>query len=200
MIDDSGLIGWSGATYVSIRSSKHERFTTDAEDIDFDRLLKLREFEKTARNHIGAIKPIIIMNVDSLQPTNYTLYPKTLASAIGKFKKYNLDALFIVALAPGQAAFNIAERRIAILAQDITGLVMPHDYFARHLNLHGATVDAELERNNIQKIGSVLADVWTMDKIDGHPVLAEYIDSGTSVVDMLRPIDCRLTMNDLIDQ
>jgi hypothetical protein len=144
VIDDAGVIGFAGPTYISIRSAKHDRFTLDGEDIDFDCVVKLKEFENTARNHVGTIKPIIIMSVDSLEPKDYTRYPKTLESAINKFKKYNLDALFIITQAPGQTAFNVVERRLATLSQDLTGLVLPHDYFGTHLNVCGLTVDAEL--------------------------------------------------------
>ena len=200
VIDDTGLIGYAGPTYISIRSAKHDRFTTDSEDVDFDCVVKLKEFERTARNHIGTIKPIIIMNVDSLEPKDYTRFPKTLVSAINKFKKYNLDAFFIITQAPGQTAFNVVERRLATLSQDLTGLVLPHDYFGTHLNVSGLTIDAELEKNNFKTTGEVLGEVWSMDMIDHHPVVAEYIEPPPSTDDMLRLIDTQLTLDTIIDE
>ena len=200
MIDETGLVTFAGPTYVSIRSEKHDRFTTDSEDVDLDVIVKLREFEKTARNHIGAIKPIIIINVDSLEPTDYTRYPKTLVSAIKKFKRYNLDALFIVAQAPGQPSTNIVERRLAILSHDLTGLVLPYDYFGTHLNFGGYTIDSELERTNIKKTGEVLAEVWSMDKIDGHSVVSQFVDPPSTADEMIRIVDSRLTLNKIIDE
>ena len=181
---------------------KHDPFSTESEATDLDCLLKLREFEKTARNHIGAIKPIIILNVDSLTPTDHTRFPRTLTSAIDKFKRYNLDALFIVAQAPGQTMYNVVERRLASLSQDLTGLVLPHDYFGTHLNLNGQTIDAELEKINLRKTGEVLAEIWSMDKIDGHAVVAEFLDSpsATAMDEQIRRVDCQLTLNYLIDQ
>ena len=200
MIDDTGLIGFAGPTYISIRSAKHDQFNLDSEDVDFDRIVKLKEFEHTARNHVGGIKPIIVMSVDSLEPDNYTRFPKILASAIEKFKKYNLDAFFIMTQAPGQTSFNVVERRLAALSQDLTGLVLPHDYFGTHLNVCGITVDAEMEKQNFRKTGEVLAEVWSMDMIDRHPVLAEYIDPPESSDQMIRLIDTQSIIDMIIDE
>lgn len=200
MIDDTGLVTNLGPTYVAIRSAKHDRFIAEHEDMDFDCVVKLKEFEKTARNHIGSIKPIIIMGVDSLEPTDFTRFPKTLTKAIHRFKKYNLDALFVIAQAPGQAIFNVAERRLAVLSQDLSGLVLPHDYFGTHLNVSGATVDAELEKINMKKSGEVLAEVWSMDMIDRHPVVAQYIDPPSSTDDMIRSIDVQYTLDSIVDE
>jgi hypothetical protein len=140
------------------------------------------------------------MSVDSLEPNNYTRFPRTLASAIQKFKKYNLDALFIITQAPGQTTFNIVERRLATLSQDLTGLVLPHDYFGTHLNVSGITIDAELEKTNLKNTGEVLAEVWSMDMIDRHPVVAEYIQPPESTNDIIRLIDTQSILNDIIDE
>ncbi|CAF2913796.1 unnamed protein product [Rotaria sp. Silwood2] len=200
VIDDAGLVSFAGPTYISIRSAKHDRFTVDYEDIDLDCIVKLKEFESTARNHIGSIKPIIIMNIDSLEPADYTRFPKTLVSAINKFKRYNLDALFIITQAPGQTVNNVVERRLAALSQDLTGLVLPHDYFGTHLNVSGLTVDAEVEKENFKATGEVLAEIWSMDMIDRNPVVAQYIDPPASSDDMIRLIDTKSTIDMIIDE
>ena len=140
------------------------------------------------------------MSVDSLDPNDYTRFPKTLESAIERFKKYNLDAFFLITQAPGQTSFNVVERRLASLSQDLTGLVLPHDYFGTHLNVSGVTTDAELEKNNFKATGEVLAEVWSMDMIDRHPVLAEYIDPPASADDMIRLIDTQLTLDAIVDE
>jgi hypothetical protein len=168
--------------------------------MDFDCIVKLKEFERTARNHLGHVKPIIVMNVDSLEPNDYTRFPKTLVSAIHKFKTYNLDALFIITQAPGQTTFNIVERRLATLSQDLTGLVLPYDYFGTHLNVSGLTIDAELEKTNIRQTGEVLAEVWNMDMIDRHPVVAEYVDPPREIDDIVRLIDSQFTLDAIIDE
>lgn len=199
-IEDTGLITNAGPTYISIRSAKHDPFTLESEDLDFDCVVKLKEFEKTARNHVGAIKPIIIMNVDTVEPKDYARYPKTLISAINKFKKYNLDAFFIICQAPGQTSFNIVERRLAALSQDLTGLVLPHDYFGTHLNVSGVTIDAEVEKMNIKKTGEVLGEVWNLDMIDQYAIVAQYIDPPESVDEMLRFIDTRSVLDEIVDE
>ena len=200
VMDETGLIGFAGPTYISIRSAKHDQFTTESEDMDFDCVVKLKEFDRTARNHVGTVKPIIVMSVDSLDPTDYTRFPKTLASAISKFKKYNLDAFFLITQAPGQTSYNVVERRLAALSQDLTGLVLPHDYFGTHLNVSGLTIDAELEKINFKNTGDVLAEVWNMDMIDRHPVVAEYIEPPASVDDMIRLVDTQFTLDMIIDE
>jgi hypothetical protein len=140
------------------------------------------------------------MNIDSLEPTDYTRFPKTLITSINRFKKYNLDAYFLIAQAPGQTAYNIVERRLAALSQDLTGLVLPHDYFGTHLNISGITVDTEIEKINFKRTGDVLAEVWSMDKIDQHPVISEYVDPPESNNDMIRLIDTQSTLDMIIDE
>ncbi|CAF1119590.1 unnamed protein product [Adineta steineri] len=200
IIDELGAVTNSGPTYVSIRSMKHDRTNIDCEENDFDTIVKLKEFEKTARNHIGEVKPIIIMNVDNIDPANYTRFPKTLYLSIKKFKKYNLDAFILITQAPGQSIFNSAERRLALLSHDLSGLVLPHNYFGTHLNISGLTVDAELEKINFKKTGETLAEVWNMNMIDRHQVVAEFIDPPESADDMVRFIDTQFTLDCIIDQ
>ncbi len=200
IIDETGLVTNAGPTYVSIRSAKHDRTTIDCEEIDFDHVVKLKEFEKTARNHIGEVKPIIIMNVDTINPTDYTRFPKTLYLSIKKFKTYNLDAFILITQAPGQTAFNVGERRLALLSQDLSGLVLPHNYFGTHLNISGLTVDADLEKMNFKKTGETLAEIWNMNMIDRHPVLAEFINPPSSADDMVRLIDTQFTLDCIIDE
>jgi hypothetical protein len=140
------------------------------------------------------------MNVDTLEPNDYTRYQKTLITSINRFKKYNLDAYFLIAQAPGQATFNIVERRLAALSQDLTGLVLPHDYFGTHLNISGITVDTELEKQNFRRTGEVLKEVWSKDMIDCHPVVADYIDPPESYDEMIRLIDTQSILDIMIDE
>lgn len=198
-IDDTGLTGYAGPTYISLRSAKHDRITHETHSMDFDRLIQLKEFEKFARDHLGRVKPIVIINADSSGAENNTRYPKTLASAIDKFKKHNLDALFIINQAPGQALFNVVERRLSPLSHDLAGLILPHDHFGTHLNDSGVTVNPELERTNFKKAGEVLAEVWCGSVIDEYPVVAEYIDPPVSTEEELRLIDVNLIMNNILD-
>ncbi|CAF3134085.1 unnamed protein product [Rotaria socialis] len=200
IIDDTGLIGYAGPTYISIRSAKHDRLTHETHSIDFDRLVQLKEFEKFARDHLGRVKPIVVIGIDSSGAENNTRYPKTLAAAIDKFKKYNLDALFIVSQAPGQALFNVVERRLAPLSHDLAGLILPHDHFATHLNDAGSTEHAELEKQNFKATGEVLAEVWSINVIDEHPVVAEYINPPPMIDEQLKMVDTTLALDSVIDR
>ncbi len=200
IIDENGLVTNYGPTYIPIRSVKYDRINIDCEDVDFDHVVKLKEFEKTARNHIGEVKPIIIMNVDNIDPIDYTRFPKTLYLSIKKFKKYNLDAFFIITQAPGQSVFNIAQRRLSLISHDLSGLVLPHNFFGTHLNISGLTIDAELEKINLKRTGEILAEIWNMNMIDRHQVVAEYIDPPESSDDIVRFIDTQFTLDCIIDQ
>ncbi|CAF4442406.1 unnamed protein product, partial [Adineta steineri] len=120
--------------------------------------------------------------------------------AIRKFKKYNLDALFVLTHAPGQSAYNVVERRMAPLSHDLAGLILPHDHFGTHLNDSGVTVNADLERTNFKKAGEVLAEVWCGSVIDEYSVVAEYIDPPASTPEEIRLIDAKLTMTNLLNR
>ena len=83
---------------------------------------------------------------------------KTIECATDFFLSQDLDAFFIVTNTPGRSAFNRVERRMVKFSKELSGVVLPHDNFGSHLNAKGGTGKQELEK-----------------KIDGHPVLAEFI-------------------------
>ncbi|CAF4894135.1 unnamed protein product, partial [Rotaria sp. Silwood1] len=118
ILSEDGDLSYSGPTYIAIRSAKHEFSTAESHALDFDRLICLKEFEEAALDETGQVKPIVIATVDG-GPDENPRFPKTLVSNIRKFKKYNLDALFILTHAPGQSAYNIVERRMAPLSHDL---------------------------------------------------------------------------------
>lgn len=200
VIDENGLITNVGPTYISVRSAKHDRCTHETQAVDFDRLLELKEFDKVARDYMGRVKPIMVINLDSTGPENHPLYPKTLATAIDKFRKHNLDVLLMIRAAPAQNLFNIVERRLAPLSHDLAGLILPHDHFGTHLNEAGATEHAELEKENFKKTADVLAEVWSMNVLDEYPVVAEYISPSPAIDDQLQMADSTLALNSVLDQ
>ncbi|CAF0879390.1 unnamed protein product [Adineta steineri] len=199
MMTENNDVGYSGPTYIAIRSAKHDRSDANSHANDFDTLVGLKEFEKSARDYTGQVKPIVIITVDG-GPDENPRFPKTLVAAIRKFRKYNLDALFVLTHAPGQSAYNVVERRMAPLSHDLAGLILPHDHFGTHLNDSGVTVNPDLERTNFKKAGEVLAEVWCGSIIDEYPVVAEYIDPPASSQDELRVIDVNIIMNYVLDR
>lgn len=42
---------------------------------------------------------------------------------------------------------------MAQLSDQLSGLILQHDFFGSHLDSRGRTVDADLERQNFTKIG-----------------------------------------------
>jgi hypothetical protein len=95
LLSEDGDLGYSGPTYIAIRSAKHDQSNAESHVTDFDRLVNLKEFEKVARDETGQIKPIVIATVDGGLNEN-PRFPKTLVASIRKFKKYNMDALFVL--------------------------------------------------------------------------------------------------------
>ncbi|CAF3242012.1 unnamed protein product [Rotaria sp. Silwood2] len=197
LLSEDGDLGYSGPTYIAIRSSKHDLSTAVSHALDFDRLVCLNEFENVARDETGQVKPIVIVTVDG-GPDENPRFPKTLVSSIRKFKKYNLDALFVLTHAPGQSAYNIVERRMAPLSHDLAGLILPHDYFGSHLTESGVTTNVDLEKLNFRKAGQILAERWNQSVIDGFPCVAEYINPPATSEDERRQIDTKTVMDELL--
>ena len=95
LLSEDGDLGYSGPTYVAIRSAKHDQSNADSHATDFHRFVDLKEFEKVARDETGEVKPIVIITVDG-GPDENPRFPKTLVASIKKFQKYNLDAFFVL--------------------------------------------------------------------------------------------------------
>ena len=76
--------------------------------------------------------------------------------------------------APGLSAYNRAERKMYHLSKELSGIVLPADTFGTHLK-DGQTIDEDLEEQNFEAAGEVLAEVWSRLVIDEHPVTAEYV-------------------------
>jgi hypothetical protein len=200
IIDETGLIGTVGPTYVSLRSAKHDRLTHESHEIDFDRLVQLKEFEKFACDHPDRVKPIVVISVDSSGLESNTRYSKTLSTAIDKFKTYNLDALVIVNQAPSQALFNIVERRLPSMPHDLADFILLHDHFGTHLSDTELTEHAELEKENLKATGDVLAGVWSINVLDEYPVVAEYINPSPFTDDQLKMVDSTLALDSILDR
>lgn len=173
-------IGYSGPTYIAVRSGKHSSSTAFSHGKDFDVLMNLPEFEKFAK-HNGCLKPIMIMIVDG-GPDENPRYKNTIKMAIHHFVKNNLDALFVACNAPGRSAYNKVERRMAPLSKALSGVILPYDHFGNHLNSQRRTIDDELEKKNFQFAGEVLSEIWSEMIIDKYPVISQYISPESSEI------------------
>ncbi|XP_049318606.1 uncharacterized protein LOC125780364 isoform X2 [Bactrocera dorsalis] len=87
-------VGYSGPTYISIRSGKHASSTANTHAYDFESLLSQPSFKPLMMAESNTVKPVIIIFVDG-GPDENPRYRKVKNFAIEHFKKYNLDALFI---------------------------------------------------------------------------------------------------------
>ena len=166
-------VSYSGPTYIAIRSGKHSSSSAYAHALDFERLLQLPEFDTiTKYGPDKVVKPVIVITVDG-GPDENPRYQKVIEMAV---HQKNLDAYFIATNAPGRSAFNRVERRMAPLSRELSSLILPHDKYGSHLNDRGLTIDTNLEKKNFSFAGSTLAEIWSQTVVDGHPIVAEYID------------------------
>ncbi|ESO11249.1 hypothetical protein HELRODRAFT_183352 [Helobdella robusta] len=142
-------VTYSGPTFISVRSEKHSSSNAMSHARDFERLMKLPEFDTITKTMDQNAKPIFIFFVDG-GPDENPKYPHTIQSAIRQFKKYNLDTIFIATNAPGRSAFNQVERRMAPLSRELSGVILLHDFYGSHLDINGKTIDEKLEILNFE--------------------------------------------------
>ncbi|GBP43606.1 hypothetical protein EVAR_32172_1 [Eumeta japonica] len=175
-------VTYSGPTHVAIRSGKHSSSSARTHSIDLEHLMELIEFQSLAKTDYNSIKPVIIMTVDG-GPDENPRFPQVIFHAISHFRKFDLDAIFIITNAPGRSCFNRVERRMAPLSHQLSGLVLPYDFFGNHLDDQRRTIDNELELKNFKMAGNILAQIWSKLTIDDKPVGAEYVDPASDNID-----------------
>jgi hypothetical protein len=73
---------------------------------------------------------------------------------------------------------------MAPLSHNVAGLILPHNHFGDHLDVHSRTTNAELKKLNFSKAGEILTEVWSQIIIDGYPVVAKYIDQDSQTPDL----------------
>ena len=105
--------------------------------------------------------------------------------------EHDLDAYFLATNAPWRSAFNRMERRMSNLSKELSGVILPHDHFGTHLDHNNKTIDEELELQNFEYAGEILAELWSKMVIDGHPVVAEFIKDPPSEVSIIKLEDWR---------
>ena len=167
-------IGYSGPTFIAIRSGKHDKSCAASHADDFERILSLEEFKDNALTKTQEVKPLVFVSVDG-GPDEAPKNQQSLAVWTQHFEKNNLDAVFVFTHAPGSSAHNPVERRMAPLSKDTAGIILPFDTFGSHLDGSNKTVNVELEIKNFEAAGNILAEVWSESVIDSYPVVATYI-------------------------
>ncbi|XP_065667542.1 uncharacterized protein LOC136087861 [Hydra vulgaris] len=134
-------VTYSGPTYIAVRLGKHASSTAFAHGLDFQRLLDIKEFDSITRDpQTNMINPIVVFSVDG-GPDENPRYQKVIEIGIRHFLKNNLDALFIMTNSPGSSAFNRAERQMAPLSKDLSGVILPHEHYGTHLGSQGNYID-----------------------------------------------------------
>ena len=59
--------------------------------------------------------------------------------------------------------------------KELSCVILPHDHFSTHLDHSSKTIDVELELQNFEYPGEILAELWSKLVIDDYPVVAEFV-------------------------
>jgi len=168
-------VSYSGPTYVAIHSMKHDSSNAFTHCRDLERLRSRDSFKPIMCKPGGQVKPIFIVASDG-GPDENPRFPKTLQVAVARFITWDLDVYLTGTNAPHYSAYNRVKRRMALLSNELSGLVLPHDHFGSHLDASGKTKAVEKEKLNFRKAGTTLAEIWSDLIIDDYEVFAEYRD------------------------
>ena len=68
----------------------------------------------------------------------------------------------------------------------VSMVILPCDHFGTHLDSQGKTIDEELELKNSIRAGEILAELWSEIIIDGHPVVAEFVDEDPCDINVVK--------------
>ncbi|CAG8577558.1 3987_t:CDS:2 [Cetraspora pellucida] len=125
------------------------------------------------------IKPIWILLVNG-GPDENSRHLKNIESYCKIFKKFGLDYLSVCTHAPGQSKYNPVEKGMATLSSKLARVVLPIDYFGKHLDSQSRVINNELANKNFYYAGSMLSDIWSQDPIFGKYVKTTYVNKITN--------------------
>ena len=179
-IDPKVGVTYSGPTYVAVRSAKHNGSTAYSHNEDLKRFTEIESDIFKKQGSVSEYKPVWMKGVDG-GPDENPRFEKNIIMGCKTFRDFDLDCLIEVTNAPGLSAYNRAERRMYPLSKELTGVVLPYDKFGSHLDASGKTVDNDLEVQNFEAAGEVLAELWNDMDIDGHKVTSEFIAKEVDV-------------------
>lgn len=106
-LDEVQAVSYSGPTFVAVRSGKHSSSTAASHAADFRTLYELDEFRDVTRDKDGVPKPVVAISVDG-GPDESPRSKLVMVEAVRHFMRLHLDALFVVANAPGKSPCSVA--------------------------------------------------------------------------------------------
>ena len=142
-------VTYSGATYIGIRCAKHSAWSAFALFQDMMRVGSLPEFATSFKTDRNEEKKVMIVTFDG-GPDESPRYEKTINGSIKYFVENSLDVFFLTTNAPCRSAFSRVERRMVKLNKEMSGVILEHDKFGRHLDAKGVTVDKDHELKNFE--------------------------------------------------
>ena len=173
-INEKGQVGYSGPTYIAVRSLKHNNSSAFSHHEDLIRIVE--HFPSVFKTDDGEFKPVWVKGTDG-GPDENPRFEKNIFMGCKTFQEFKLDLYIEVTNAPGLSAYNKVERKMFFLSKELTGVLLPHDMYGSHLDNSGKTVDTELEMKNFEAAGNTLCEIWNRLVIDDCPTVAEFIAS-----------------------
>eukprot|EP00771_Trimastix_marina_P000030 gnl/Trimastix_PCT/1024.p1 GENE.gnl/Trimastix_PCT/1024~~gnl/Trimastix_PCT/1024.p1 ORF type:complete len:691 (-),score=56.82 gnl/Trimastix_PCT/1024:1028-3100(-) len=169
-----------GPLHAFIRSAKHEGTSAHSHAEDLHALCTDTNLPcaPLLRTPDGSYRPNMFVITDGGPDENVRFIGTQLAWT-QVFREMDLDYLCVCHYAPGCSAFNPVERAMAPLSKYLSGVILPYDLNGSHLSGNGETRDENLERENFEAAGMMLAEIWHGQELFGYSVQAKYVDPTT---------------------
>ena len=81
------------------------------------------------------------------------------------------------------------------LRKELSGVILPHDHFGTYLDNNNKTIDEELELQNVEYTGEILAELWSKLVIDGYPAAKNLSEKNYRILQKLSRKNVKLIMS-----
>lgn len=91
-------------------------------------------------------------------------------------KNDHIDYVIAACNSAGLSVFYFIEQRMVPLSKELSGIVLPHDFFATHLNENGKTINNVKELENFKKVSKLPSEIWSAMNINSYQFNAKWVD------------------------
>lgn len=86
-----------------------------------------------------------------------------------------IDCLIAACNAVGLSA-HLIEQKMTTLSNELSGIVLPHDSSATHLDENGKTINNVKELENFKKVSKLPSEIWSAMNINSYQFNAKWVD------------------------
>ena len=76
----------------------------------------------------------------------------------------------------GSSAYNPVERRMVLLSEDTSDVILSFNTYEKYFHASNKTIDMELEIKDFKAAGKILAEIWSESIINSYPIEVAYVD------------------------